>query len=127
MDFTYDDDQLALQDAIKSLITLGTPDVPGESRWAEFAQMGLLGLPFAEADGGMGAGPIEVSLVAEQMGAALAPEPYVEAVVLARTPLVIQFRWREGHSPGRRLGAERSQGARHRRWTRLGVRRQCAL
>lgn len=83
MDFTYDDDQLALQDAIKSLITLGTPDVPGESRWAEFAQMGLLGLPFAEADGGMGAGPIEVSLVAEQMGAALAPEPYVEAVVLA--------------------------------------------
>ena len=45
--------------------------------------MGLLGLPFAEEDGGMGAGPIEVAIVAEEIGRVLAPEPFVEAVVLA--------------------------------------------
>src|SRR5688572_8840969 len=45
--------------------------------------MGVLGLPFAEADGGMGAGPVEVSVVAEELGRVIAPEPFVEAVVLA--------------------------------------------
>src|SRR5690349_18537156 len=45
--------------------------------------MGLLGLPFAEEDGGMGAGPVEVSIVAEEIGRVLAPEPFIETVVLA--------------------------------------------
>src|SRR5947209_11990454 len=45
--------------------------------------MGLLGLPFAEEDGGMGAGPVEVAIVAEEIGRVLAPEPFIEAVVLA--------------------------------------------
>src|SRR4051794_23947232 len=45
--------------------------------------MGILGLPFAEDDGGVGAGPIEVALVAEELGKVLAPEPFVETVVLA--------------------------------------------
>ena len=45
--------------------------------------MGLLGLPFAEEDGGMGAGPIEVAIVAEEIGRVLAPEPFIETVVLA--------------------------------------------
>ena len=45
--------------------------------------MGILGLPFAEDDGGMGAGPVEVAIVAEEIGRVLAPEPFVEAVVLA--------------------------------------------
>jgi alkylation response protein AidB-like acyl-CoA dehydrogenase len=45
--------------------------------------MGVLGLPFAEEYGGMGAGPVEVAVVAEEIGRVLAPEPFVEAVVLA--------------------------------------------
>ena len=45
--------------------------------------MGVLGLPFAEADGGMGAGPVEVGIVAEELGRVLAPEPFLTAVVLA--------------------------------------------
>jgi alkylation response protein AidB-like acyl-CoA dehydrogenase len=45
--------------------------------------MGLLGLPFAEEDGGMGAGPVEVAIVAEEIGRVLAPEPFIETVVLA--------------------------------------------
>jgi hypothetical protein len=62
-----------------------TATEPGfdEKTWARLAEMGVLGLPFAESDGGMGAGPVEVSIVAEEIGRVLAPEPFVEAVVLA--------------------------------------------
>src|SRR5918992_1027860 len=54
-----------------------------EKTWSRLAEMGLVGLPFAEEHGGMGAGPIEVAVVAEEIGRVLAPEPFVEAVVLA--------------------------------------------
>ena len=50
---------------------------------ASLAEMGLLGLPFAEDDGGMGAGPVELSVVAEEIGRVNAPEPFVESIVLA--------------------------------------------
>ncbi|WP_309229742.1 acyl-CoA dehydrogenase family protein [Blastococcus sp. TML/M2B] len=54
-----------------------------EKVWTQLAEMGLLGLPFAEEHGGAGAGPVEVAIVAEEIGRVLAPEPFVEAVVLA--------------------------------------------
>jgi alkylation response protein AidB-like acyl-CoA dehydrogenase len=97
MDFTLDEEQEALRDAVRGLLKGYDPSVdaerrrqvtaedPGydESLWARFAEMGLLGLPFAEADGGMGAGPVEVAVVCEEIGRVLAPEPYVASVVLA--------------------------------------------
>jgi alkylation response protein AidB-like acyl-CoA dehydrogenase len=43
----------------------------------------VLGLPFEERYGGMGAGPIEVGIVAQELGRVLAPEPFLSAVVLA--------------------------------------------
>ena len=74
MDFTYDDEQDALRDAVRGLIgkaysdyenrrrTVG--DDPGfdEKVWAQMAEMGLLGLPFGEDDGGVGAGPVGLSV-----------------------------------------------------------------
>lgn len=95
MDFTYDSEQNDLREAVAGLLGRAYPDSeqrrrvtatdPGfdEKTWARLAEMGVLGLPFAEEDGGMGAGPIEVGIVAEEMGRVLAPEPFVEAVVLA--------------------------------------------
>jgi alkylation response protein AidB-like acyl-CoA dehydrogenase len=80
MDFTPDEEQEALRDAVRGLLRQYDPAVDAELRLAE---MGVLGLPFAEADGGMGAGPIEVALVCEEIGRVLAPEPYVASVVLA--------------------------------------------
>jgi alkylation response protein AidB-like acyl-CoA dehydrogenase len=47
------------------------------------AEMGLLGLPFAEADGGVGAGPVEIGIVCRELGRVAAPEPYLAAVVMA--------------------------------------------
>jgi len=95
VDFSYDDEQDALRDAVRGLLTRAYGDSekrrqvvasdPGfdEKTWAALAEMGVLGLPFPEESGGMGAGPVEVALVAEEVGRVLAPEPFVEAVVLA--------------------------------------------
>ena len=95
MDFEYDDEQQALRDAVRGLLTKAYGDFEkrrtatrGERGydpdvWRQLAEMGVLGLPFAEADGGMGAGPIEVGIVAEELGRVLAPEPFLTAVVLA--------------------------------------------
>jgi alkylation response protein AidB-like acyl-CoA dehydrogenase len=95
VDFRYDDEQNGLREAVSGLLARAYGDSeqrrkvvatePGfdEKTWGQLAEMGLLGLPFAEADGGMGAGPVEVSIVAEEIGRVLAPEPFVAAVVLA--------------------------------------------
>ena len=48
--------------------------------------MGLLGAPFAEADGGFGGGAVETMIVMEQFGKALALEPYLQTVVLCGAP-----------------------------------------
>jgi alkylation response protein AidB-like acyl-CoA dehydrogenase len=95
VDFTFDSEQNDLREAVRGLLERAYGDGeqrrrvtaadPGfdEKTWSRLAEMGLLGLPFAEEHGGMGAGPIEVAIVAEEIGRVLAPEPYVEAVVLA--------------------------------------------
>jgi alkylation response protein AidB-like acyl-CoA dehydrogenase len=95
MDFTLDSEQTALRDAVRGLLGKAydssetrrqvTKTDPGwdEKTWQRLAEMGALGLPFAEEDGGFGAGPVEVAIVAEEIGRVIAPEPYVEAVVLA--------------------------------------------
>ena len=50
--------------------------------WGKFAEQGLLGLPFAEDDGGFGAGAVETMIVMEALGKALVLEPYLATVVL---------------------------------------------
>lgn len=93
MDFTLDSEQTALRDAVRGLLKGYDAEHrrqvvekdPGfdEEMWGRLAEMGLLGLPFSEDDGGMGAGPVELSVVAEEIGRVVAPEPYVESVVMA--------------------------------------------
>jgi alkylation response protein AidB-like acyl-CoA dehydrogenase len=95
VNFDYDSEQNDLREAVRGLLARAYADSearravvkadPGfdEKTWSRLAEMGLLGLPFAEEDGGMGAGPVEVAIVAEEIGRVLAPEPFIEAVVLA--------------------------------------------
>ncbi|WP_246355117.1 acyl-CoA dehydrogenase family protein [Nocardioides ungokensis] len=95
MDFTYDEEQQALGEAVRGLVGKAyadfenrrrvTAEDPGfdEKLWARLAEMGILGLPFRGEDGGSGAGPVEVGIVAHEMGRVLAPEPYLTSVVLA--------------------------------------------
>ena len=51
--------------------------------WSKLAEQGLLGLPFAEEDGGFGAGAVETMIVMEALGKALVLEPYLATVVIA--------------------------------------------
>jgi alkylation response protein AidB-like acyl-CoA dehydrogenase len=95
MDFTYDDEQNALREAVRGLVGKAYSDYeqrrqtcaedPGfdEKLWAAMADMGLLGLPFSEDDGGVGASPVEIGIVCQELGRVIAPEPYLTSVVLA--------------------------------------------
>lgn len=51
--------------------------------WAQLAELGLLGMSFAEADGGFGGGAIDSLVVMEEFGKGLVVEPYVPTVVCA--------------------------------------------
>src|SRR4051812_50023518 len=96
MDFLYDDEQDALRDAVKGLVgkaygdyesrRQATKDDPGfdEKLWMRMAEMGLLGLPFAEDDGGVGAGPGEIGIVCQELGRGVAPGPHPTSVGLPR-------------------------------------------
>ncbi|MEO3757017.1 acyl-CoA dehydrogenase family protein [Mycobacterium sp. B14F4] len=52
--------------------------------WAGFAnELGILGAALPEEVGGIGGGPVEIMVIAEALGYALAIEPYVDTVVVA--------------------------------------------
>ena len=94
MDFTLTDEQRLLQHSVERLFAdhyafearkRYGQEPGGFSRalWARYAELGLLGLPFDEAYGGSAGGPVETMIVMEQIGRALALEPYLATVVLA--------------------------------------------
>ncbi len=93
MDFALTDEQRLLQHSVERLFAdhyafearkRYGQEPGGFSRalWARYAELGLLGLPFAEAYGGSAGGPVETMIVMEQIGRALALEPYLATVVL---------------------------------------------
>jgi alkylation response protein AidB-like acyl-CoA dehydrogenase len=94
MDIEYTDEQRLLSDTLDDLLAkrydhnarlrLLAGD-PGWSRelWSRYAELGLLGLPFAEKYGGAGMGVAELAVVMESFGRALVLEPYLATVVLA--------------------------------------------
>ena len=93
MDFDLTDEQRLLRESVDRLILdrygyearRGYRAEPGgwsRTVWAQFAELGLLGLPFSEDDGGFGGGPIEVALVMEAFGRGLVVEPYLPAAVM---------------------------------------------
>jgi pimeloyl-CoA dehydrogenase small subunit len=93
MDFDLSDEQRLLKDSIDRLMAAeygfdkrkvyaASPEGSSGELWAKYAELGLLALPFAEADGGIGGGATEIMIVMEALGRALALEPYLATVVL---------------------------------------------
>ena len=93
MDFELSPEQEQLRDNVARLMKerygfearkayQASPQGWSEALWRDYAEMGLLGAPFAEADGGFGGGAVETMIVMEQFGKALALEPYLQTVVL---------------------------------------------
>src|SRR3954463_2260954 len=60
-----------------------TPDRVDRDPWAELARVGLLGVAVPERYDGLGLGLVELSLVCEQLGRAVAPVPYVATACAA--------------------------------------------
>ncbi|MBB5185913.1 alkylation response protein AidB-like acyl-CoA dehydrogenase [Zhongshania antarctica] len=54
-----------------------------EEHWQQFAELGLLGLPFSENVGGLGVDSGFLMAIAEEFGRGLVLEPYIATVVLA--------------------------------------------
>ncbi|MBV9565679.1 MAG: pimeloyl-CoA dehydrogenase small subunit, partial [Bradyrhizobium sp.] len=93
MDFDLTEEQRLLKDSVEGLLTDSydfeqrkkyMKEQGGWSKavWSKLAEQGLLGLPFAEDDGGFGAGAVETMIVMEALGRALVIEPYLATVVL---------------------------------------------
>jgi pimeloyl-CoA dehydrogenase small subunit len=98
MDFDLTEEQRLLRDSVDRLLAdhysfekrkahLAEPEGWSRDLWAQYAELGLLGLPFAEEHGGFGGGGIETMLVMQAFGRVLALEPYLATVVLAGTAL----------------------------------------
>jgi pimeloyl-CoA dehydrogenase small subunit len=93
MDFDLSEEQRLLKDSIDRLLAdrydfearrrySGTEEGFSRELWAQYAELGLLALPFAEEHGGFGGGPVETMMVMEALGRALALEPYLATIVL---------------------------------------------
>lgn len=98
MNFDLTEEQRLLQDSVQRLLAdrydfakrrgyAAEADGWSRAMWLQYAELGLLGLPFDERHGGFGGGPIDVMLVMEAFGHALALEPYLATVVLGGTAL----------------------------------------
>jgi len=98
MDFDPSDDQRLLVESVTRLLAdnysfaqrktyLAQPEGFSTDMWAKFAELGLLGLPFAEEYGGFGGGAQEVMLVMQAFGRVLVLEPFFSTVVLCGTAI----------------------------------------
>ncbi|MDI3567580.1 pimeloyl-CoA dehydrogenase small subunit [Bradyrhizobium sp. Arg816] len=93
MDFELSEEQRLLKESIDGLLGNAydfeqrkkyIKEKGGWSRgiWSRLAEQGLLGLPFADTEGGFGGGAVETLIVMEALGRALVLEPYLPTVVI---------------------------------------------
>ena len=99
MDFDLNDEQRQLKDSLDRLLAdtygdlnqrLGYMKEPkgySAAMWRQFAELGLLAVPFAEEHGGLGQGLTETMIIAEALGRALAVEPYLATVIMCGSVL----------------------------------------
>jgi pimeloyl-CoA dehydrogenase small subunit len=93
MDFSFTSEQDMLRDTVAKLVAqqydFDTRRKVAKSEagwrpemWSQFAELGLLGAPFTEAEGGFGTGPIEAMIISEEFGKGLVIEPFLQTVVI---------------------------------------------
>jgi pimeloyl-CoA dehydrogenase small subunit len=93
MNFELSAEQQLLADSLRRFVTndytfdarskiAASPKGWSEEVWATFAEMGLLGLPFAAEYDGFGGSAVDVMIVMEAIGEALVVEPYLSTVGL---------------------------------------------
>ncbi|HEY8516306.1 MAG TPA: acyl-CoA dehydrogenase family protein [Candidatus Binatia bacterium] len=98
MDFAFTHEQEALRDLARKILSdhvtqerlkvvEGGIEWFDREAWGALAQANLIGLGFSEEYGGSGLGLVEVALVLEQVGRAVAPVPYLATVVMGGMPI----------------------------------------
>ena len=119
IDFGLSEDQEALQRAAREFLARECPpalvrdtakDGDGVPRtlYAKMAELGWMGLVVPEADGGLGLGTLELALVCEELGRAVAPGPFLStqlviAALLRAGSAAQRRRWLPGLVGGERL------------------------
>jgi alkylation response protein AidB-like acyl-CoA dehydrogenase len=94
MNFDFSDDQKLLKEQVRKFLADKCPMkvvrrvLDGEEThaaevWQGMAAMGLMGTAIPEAYGGTGLGPLELCVIAEELGRACAPVPFSSSVYLA--------------------------------------------
>ncbi len=94
MNFDYNEEQQLLADSVRRYLAKSYDFEarkkivagPGWSAdaWAQFAEMGLTGLPVSAEHGGFGGGAVDLMGVMEAFGEALVVEPYLPLVLAVR-------------------------------------------
>jgi len=93
MDFDFSEEQRLLDETVRRLVKdayditkrksyIAAPEGFSRALWARYAELGLLGLPFAESEGGFGGSAVETMIVMESFGRGLVVEPYLASIVL---------------------------------------------
>ena len=93
MDFDLTEDQRLLNDSVARLLSdryafdarrgyQKSAQGFSQELWDKYAELGLLGLPFAEDYGGFGGNAVDIMMVMEAFGRNLVLEPYLATVVL---------------------------------------------
>ncbi|KPQ38077.1 MAG: isovaleryl-CoA dehydrogenase [Porphyrobacter sp. HL-46] len=94
MDFNFTEEQNMVRDGLSRLVR---EQYDWETRrkaiasnagwrpevWAQLAELGILGMPFSEADGGFGGGAVDAMVIMEEFGKGLVVEPFLPTVVCA--------------------------------------------
>ncbi len=100
MDFGFSDEQEMLRQAARDFLTeyctsafvrQMMEDERGYSPelWQQMAALGWLGLAFPEEYGGQGLGFVDLTVILEEMGAALLPSPFFSSVLLAGQSILL--------------------------------------
>src|SRR3982075_2733760 len=100
MNFDFSDDQKQLRDEARKYLAekcsskavrevLDGKAAYDKELWKGLAEMGFLGVAIPEEFGGAGAGHLELCVIAEEMGRALAPVPFSSTVYLAAEAILL--------------------------------------
>ena len=90
MDFTLNEEQQLLKDSAEKFVQqdydfdkrhgiLDSPTGFDQAVWEQMAELGWLGLPFDEEDGGFGGSSVETMILMEAVGKGLLVEPYMNS------------------------------------------------
>jgi alkylation response protein AidB-like acyl-CoA dehydrogenase len=100
MNFDFSDEQKQLRNEARKFLAekcspkavrlvLDGKETYDRALWKGLADMGFLGVAIPEAYGGTGAGHLELCVIAEEMGRALAPVPFSSTVYLAAEAILL--------------------------------------